>query len=165
MGKNKNRKSKPKTESVKCAFQVAVENTVEVKDGFCFGLQAIKHANRSKVSAADTKKLQGSLDIDTQTKSLYPNDTRWDYALSYEDKIYYVEIHPAETTEIDTVVNKIKWLKNWLKTKATEINKLPKAEHPYTWVQSGRYAILPTAKNMMKLSITGIVTTNKLSLK
>lgn len=158
--------SKPaKAKIVKCAFQIAVEKTEEIKNGFRVGKQAIKNADRSKVDTADSKKLQGSLDIDSQVKALYPSEPRWDYALSYADKIYYFEIHPAETSQIDKVVSKVKWLKNWLKTKAAEINKLPKAEHPYIWVQSGRYAILPTAKDKMKLSVSGIVTANKLSLK
>ena len=163
---NKKGTSKPaKAKIVKCAFQVAVENTEEVKNGFRVGKQAIKSADRSKVDAAESKKLLGSLDIDSQVKALYPMDPRWDYALSYADKIYYLEVHPAETSEIDKVVSKVKWLKNWLKTKATKINELPKAEHPYIWIQSGRYAILPTSKDKMKLSVSGIVATNKLSLK
>lgn len=149
----------------KCAFQVAIENTEEVKNGFRVGKQAIKSADRSKVDAADNNKLQGSLDIDSEVKALYPNEPRWDYALSYDGKIYYFEVHPAETSEVDKVVNKVKWLRHWLRTKATEIDKLPKAEHPYTWVQSGRYAILPTAREKMKLSVAGIATANKLSLR
>lgn len=153
------------TKPAKCAFQVAVEKTEEVKNGFCVGKQAIKNADRDKIDTADSKKLQGSLDIDGQVKALYPQEPRWDYALSYDDRIYYFEIHSAETSQINKVVNKVRWLKNWLKTKATEINKLPKAEHPYTWVSSGRYAILPTSKDKMKLSVEGIVIANKLNLK
>lgn len=151
--------------SSKCAFQVAIESTEEVKGGFCAGKQAIKNADRSKIDATDKNKLQGSLDIDNQVKALYLNEPRWDYALSYDDKIYYFEIHPAETSEVDKVVSKVKWLKSWLKTKGTKIDKLPKAEHPYTWIQSGRYAILPTAKEKKKLSVAGITTANKLSLR
>lgn len=163
---NKKEDSKPmQTKSAKCAFQMAVEKTEEVKNGFRVGKQAIKNADRNKIDVADNKKLQGSLDIDSLVQTLYPQDPRWDYALSYDDKIYYLEIHSTETSQIDKVISKVKWLKNWLKTRASEINKLPKAEHPYTWVQSGRYAILPTSKDKMKLSVAGIVTANKLSLK
>lgn len=165
MENNKKRTKKSGVGLAKCAFQVAIEHTEEVKNGFCAGKQAIKNADRSKVDAADSSKLQGSLDIDSQVKSLYPNAPRWDYALSYNDKIYYFEVHPAETSEVDKVVSKVKWLRCWLKTKATEIDKLPKAEHPYTWIQSGRYAILPTAREKMKLSVSGIATANKLSLR
>ena len=115
--------------------------------------------------AADNDKLQGSLDIDSQVKTLYPNEPRWDYALSYDEKLFFFEVHPAETSEIDKVVNKVNWLKYWLKTQAPKINRLPKAEHPYTWVQSGRFALLPTARQKMKLSVSGITTANRLYLK
>lgn len=166
MANNKNRKQKQQgAKPVKCAFQVAIEKTEEVKGGYRVGKQAIKNTDRRKVDAVDKDKLQGSLDIDSQVKALYPDEPRWDYALSYNDKIYYFEIHPAETSEVEKVVDKLRWLKSWLKTKATEIDKLPKSEHPYTWVQSGRYAILPTAREKMKLSVSGINTANKLILK
>lgn len=147
------------------AFQLAVECTEDVSKGFCVGKKAIKNSDRNKVNASDSRKLQGSLDIDSQVKIIYPQSPRWDYALSYNDIIYYIEIHPAETSEIDTIVNKVKWLKEWLKTKAPAINKLPKAEYPYIWVQSGRFAILPTSKDKMKLSAAGVISTNILNLK
>lgn len=165
MASNKGYGKSADAKSEKCAFQVAVELTEEVKKGFSVGKQAIKHADRNKVNATDSKKLQGSLDIDSQVKMLYPHDPRWDYALSYDDKIYFFEVHPAETSEVGKVISKVKWLKNWLKTKAVKINELPKADHPYTWIQSGRYAILPTAKEKMQLSVAGITTANKLDLK
>ena len=162
---NKKKREQTGAKLAKCAFQVAIENTEDVKNGFCVGKQAIKSIDRSKVVAANNTKLQGSLDIDSQVKALYPNESRWDYALSYDDKIYFFEVHPAETSEVERVINKVKWLRCWLKTHAQEINKLPKAEFPYTWVQSGRYAILPTAREKMKLSVSGITTANILSLK
>lgn len=165
MANKKRKKEQIEVGMTKCAFQEAIENTEEVKNGFCVGKQAIKKIDRSKVVAANNNKVQGSLDIDSQVKALYPDEPRWDYALSYDDKIYFFEVHPAETSEVDKVVNKVKWLKCWLKAQAPKINKLPKAEHPYTWVQSGRYAILPTAKEKMKLSVSGITTANKLNLK
>ncbi len=151
--------------STKCAFQVAIENTEEVKNGFCVGKQSIKSIDRSKVVTANKIELQGSRDIDNQVKAIYPDEPRWDYALSYGDNIYFFEVHPAETSEVDKVIDKVKWLKCWLKKQAPEIDKLSKAEHPYIWVQSGRYAILPTAKEKMKLSISGITTTKILHLK
>ncbi|WP_314646702.1 hypothetical protein [Prevotella multiformis] len=163
---NKNRKVGGKgTKPAKCAFQIAIENTLDVKNGFRLGLTAIKKSDRNKVEAKESIKLQGSLDIDGQVKNIYPQDPRWDYVLSYDGKLYFFEVHPAETSEVDAVINKVKWLKNWLRAKAPEIKKLPKAEHPYMWVQSGRYAILPTAKVQRRLTVSGIVTANKLVLK
>ena len=72
----------------KCKFQEAVENTNEVRDGFRVGKGAINSADRNKIEADNNNKIQGSLDIDSQVKALYPEDPRWDYVLSYNDKLY-----------------------------------------------------------------------------
>lgn len=151
--------------SPKSAFQLAVEKNEYVRNGFCSGLQAIKESDRGKVEVADTKKLQGSLDIDSQVKALYPEEPRWDYAVSYNDRICFFEVHSAETSEVAKVIRKLDWLKQWLKSHAPEIDRLPKAEHPYVWVQSGRYAISPLSSEKRKLAVSGIFTTNKLRLK
>ncbi len=165
MANKKRKKGQVEEMSLKSAFQRAIENTEEVKDGFCVGKHAIKSADRSKIVASDDKKLQGSLDIDSQVRVLYHNENRWDYALSYDDRIYFFEIHPAVTSEVDAVIKKLTWLKCWLKTKAPAIDELPKADYPYTWVQSGGYAILPNTRERKKLSVSGIVVANKLILK
>lgn len=73
-------------------FKEAVESTEEVKDGYCQGLQALKKSDRTKISCNDTTKLDGSLDIDTNVKALYPHSDRWDYAISYSGKICYCEM-------------------------------------------------------------------------
>ena len=61
-------------------FKSAVDNTVELKDGYCKGLQALK-GNSLKVSVSKPQHLLGSVDIDDCTKGLYPNASRWDYAI------------------------------------------------------------------------------------
>lgn len=148
----------------KCAFQIAVENTPDVKNGFCVGLKAVKNSDRNKVNVTDPRKLQGSLDIDTQVQKKYPQEPRWDYALSYDDKLYFFEVHPASTSEVDTVINKLTWLKKWLKNKAPQINKLQKGNQPYTWVPTGRYAILSLGTYAKKLAVSGIKVANSLKL-
>lgn len=165
MANNKKHSNFAGKKAKKCKFQEAVENTNEVRDGFRVGKGAINSADRNKIEADNNNKIQGSLDIDSQVKALYPEAPRWDYVLSYDDKLYYFEIHPAETSEVDRVIKKLCWLKNWLRTKAEQIDKLPKAEHPYIWVQSGRYAILSSANMNRKLSAVGISIASKLKLK
>lgn len=165
MVSKKKKLGKNGVENAKCAFQIAVENTPDVKNGFRAGLQAVKNSDRNKVNVTDPRKLQGSLDIDTQVQKKYPQEPRWDYALSYDDKLYFFEVHPASTSEVDAVIKKLGWLKDWLKNKAPEINKLQKGVHPYVWVQSGRYDILDSGKSGKKLAASGIVVTNQLNFK
>ena len=146
-------------------FKEAVESTEEVKNGYRQGLQALKKTDRSKVSCSDTSKLDGSLDIDTQVKALYPNSDRWDYAISYSGKVCYYEVHPAETSEVTKMIGKITWLKQWLKDKALAINVLPANSPKYVWVSSGRVNVLPTSREAKRISSSGIVLTSRLNLK
>ena len=61
----KNKKKKEDTEQgkAKCAFQIAVENTPDVKNGFRAGLQAVKNSDRNKVDATDPKKYKAALTL------------------------------------------------------------------------------------------------------
>lgn len=146
-------------------FKAAINSTVEVKDGYCKGLCALKRVDRSKVSCSDTTKLDGSLDIDTKVKALYPNSDRWDYAISYSGKVCYCEVHPAETSEVTKMIRKLIWLKLWLKAKAPSINKLPAYTPKYVWVSSGRVNVLPTSREAKRISCSGIVLVSRLTLK
>ena len=146
-------------------FKRAVERTEEVKNGYCQGLQALKKADRSKVSCSDTAKLDGSLDIDTNVKARYPHSDRWDYAISYSGKICYCEVHPAETSEVTKMIGKLAWLKQWLKDKAPDIKALPAFSPKYVWLSSGRVNVLPTSREAKRISSSGISLTSRLTLK
>ncbi|WP_308770133.1 hypothetical protein [uncultured Bacteroides sp.] len=130
-------------------FRQAVENTPEIKNGFHNGLQALG-ANAKQVSATDTKKLEGSVDIDECTKALYPNDARWDYAIGYEGKVYFLEIHPASTSNVKDMIKKAEWLTNWLMKKAPSLKSLT-ANNTFYWKASGRQDILPRSPQYRKL--------------
>ena len=146
-------------------FREAVGSTEEVKNCYCHGLQALKNADRSKVSCSDTSKIDGSLDIDTNVKALYPSSDRWDYVISYSGKLCYCEVHPAETSEVTRMFRKLTWLKQWLKDKASCINALPAYSPKYVWVSSGRVNVLPTSREARKISSSGMVITKHLCLK
>ena len=53
MANKKRKKEQIGAKLAKCAFQVAIEKTEEVKNGFCVGKHAIKSIDRSKVVAAN----------------------------------------------------------------------------------------------------------------
>lgn len=143
-------------------FKEAVILTEDVKDCYKPGLQGLgKHS--TKVILTNNKDCGGSLDIDACTTKLNPNDNRWDYAFAYNEKVYFIEVHTANTGEVTTVINKLNWLKTWLLEKAPEINQL-KAESPYYWIQSGKFNILPTSRQYRRIVAQGIKPVPKLSL-
>lgn len=138
----------------KITFKEAVKNTPDIKDNYCSGLQAIKGNERKMIVSKDTKDLSGSVDIDSALKANDPYGARWDYAIGYEDKAYFVEVHPANTSNVQEMINKVDWLKKWLKEKATKLKEI--GQTPYYWIPSGNYSISKGSPQERKLSQNGI---------
>lgn len=117
-----------------CAFRMAVEETPDVANGYCPGLQALENVDKGAVKLKDKRKVDGSLNIDKETKLLYPNDPRWDYAVGYDGKVFFVEVHPANTSNISEMAKKKEWLKKWLNSKAPLLDALPSGHPRFLWV-------------------------------
>jgi hypothetical protein len=115
---------------------------------------------------SDTSRLGGSLDIDANTARLYPNDNRWDYAFDYKSKVFFVEVHSANSGEVSVVIRKFNWLKNWLHSKAPEINKLKSTSpQPFYWVQSKNFQIPKNTPQYRAAVNAGLVPIPKLVLQ
>ena len=140
----------------KSEFQIAVEGTAEISTAYKAGLQAIKNCDKPKISATDSYKLNGSVDIDGAVKDLYPEENRWDYAIGYDNKVCFVEVHPASTSEVEKILKKLSWLKQWLKDKAPELSSMPKTEIPYVWLSTNGVHITPGSREYKRLAIAGI---------
>lgn len=145
--------NKPNVQISNSLLKVAVERTDDVRGNFQTGLNAVCGTERQKIIVPDTRKISGSLDIDTSTKNKYPEDNRWDYAIEYDQETFFIEVHPGSTSDVSTVLAKLDWLKKWLKNEAPEINKLkPKNKQPYHWIYTNKYAILPNSKYAKQLA-------------
>jgi hypothetical protein len=117
-------------------FKEAIENTPQISNAYCKGLQALGEYS-DKVKLATTSNCEGSIDIDGTVVQFYPQDNRWDYCFSYKGEVFFVEVHSAHTGEITTVLKKLRWLKIWLTEQAPLINKLKAtSKHPFYWIQS-----------------------------
>ena len=81
----------------------------------------------------DARRLDGSLNIDEETKMLYPNESRWDYAIGYDGKVYYIEVHPANTSNVEEIIKKKLWLDKWLKEKAPSLSALKAGSPKFQW--------------------------------
>lgn len=143
----------------KSDFQKAVEGTPEISTAYRSGLQALKRSDRGAFDVADTRLLDGSVDVDTAVQEKYPNENRWDYAIGYSGKVCYVELHPAYTSEVSTIEKKLKWLKTWLKEEAPLLDAIPKAIPAFVWAQTGKGAILPQSSQAKRLATLGIKVT------
>jgi len=137
-------------------FAKAVRQTMDLKPCLKVGLQALG-ANSKKISVPknETKNLEGSVDLDTCVKNKYPNDRRWDYVLGYRSRVYYVEIHPAGTSEVGVVIAKLSWLKQWRKQSSALESLHNKSS--YHWIASKGINITKNSKYRRMLDMAGIV--------
>jgi hypothetical protein len=156
-------KDRKKEKVKKLSFEEVVKATSDISDCFQKGLKAFGK-NSTKIKLNDNKQCEGSVDIDTCVTAKYPNDSRWDYMFSYMGSVYFVEIHSADTSEVSVVLKKLKWLKDWLKTQAPEIEKLRAKENAFFWIQSKRYNILPNSKQARQLAQEGLKPISELKL-
>jgi len=74
---------------------------------------------------------------------------------AYNQKVYFVEVHSAITSEVSTVFRKLQWLKDWLNSHAPEINKM-KAQQPYYWIMSNNNKILKGSSQARQISQAGL---------
>lgn len=144
-------------------FQEAVDKCDEIKGSLMPGLSAMGR-NSVAVKATDPNKLNGSVDIDAAVKSIRPNEPRWDYAVGYSNQAFFIEVHPADTKNVDEMVKKVKWLKEWLSEVAPELKELHKSG-VYHWIPSGRVKILKTSPQYKRIALNKLLIINPLSLK
>ena len=120
-------------------FTDAIQNAPEIAQCMRNGLQALGR-NSNKIVVRETRDLSGSVDIDTCLVKQYPNDPRWDYVFGYKDRVYYVEVHPAENTrKVGEVTAKLEWLKQWRKLSAPSLEDL-ESQSTYHWISTGKTA-------------------------
>lgn len=101
-------------------FTKAIRQIKEISGHLKPGLSALK-GNSHFIKAENTKSLNGSVDIDEALKETMPDDNRWDYVVGYSGKAYFMEVHPADTSNVKEMLKKASWLKTWLTTKANSL--------------------------------------------
>lgn len=134
----------------------AAYKTPDIKGHFCKGLSAVKGSERLKFVVPDTYQLTGSIDIDGATIEIYPEDNRWDYAVEYAGETFFIEVHPCSTSDVSKMIDKLTWLKWWLKNKAPKIDALKSRNKPYHWIATGSVGILKGSKYDKMLALNNI---------
>ena len=140
-------------------FRAAVEATPEIAKAWKSGLQALRRRDRGRVETKDSRRLTGSVSLDGTLKDTHPNDPRWDYGVGYRsiysdgETVYWIEIHPANSGEVNTVLDKLGWLKSWLAEKAPYLEKMRKE---FIWVSSGRTSFTPSSPQAKRFALLGL---------
>jgi len=122
------------------------------------GLQAVKDSDRAKFEINNTRKLKKSVDIDNCLKNAYPSENRWDYLVLVDDSVegYFVEIHPASTSEVATMIAKKQWLEKEVIKKV--FKSIEKTKYKIVWISTDAGVhILKTSKHHKKLAKENLV--------
>lgn len=126
----------------------------KLKGYFYNGLNALTSADKRHVKVPNTSLIKGSLALDNAAKQDMPDNYRWDYAIDYNGNVYFLEIHPASTSEIGTMINKVDGLLQWLKAIDADLITLPPVNRKFYWVSSGKtdLRIIPNSRQAKQLA-------------
>lgn len=143
------------------SFRDSIDHTPSISECYRTGLQAMgNHSN--KIEAANTRLLNGSVDLDTCTQQANPQSNRWDYIIGYNEKAYFVEVHPASSSEVSAVKLKVDWLRNWLKHDGAAISAIHHDGKNFHWIPTNGVDI--RGKGQFLLAQNKIVVVNRLRL-
>ena len=137
-----------------------------VNNAYRPGKQALENRHRGKVTCADPRRLTGSIDLDSALarQPTYANRPRWDYGLGYRppqgsERAVWIEVHSATTREVSAVLRKLQWLRGWLTTQATQLERmtvLTPNDVRYVWIASAGVHIPRNSRQARQLSQSSI---------
>jgi hypothetical protein len=149
------------------SFRDAVEQAVApIPDAFMPGKQALgNHADR--VECKSSRRFTGSIALDEALKKVpvHARAHRWDYGMGYRppqgpESAVWVEVHSANTSEVDSVIRKLAWLQDFLRQSCPLLWQLthpPRiAEGHFIWVASGTVAIPSHTRQYRRLATSGL---------
>ena len=140
-------------------FDRAVNNCPALAGALRSGLQALRSADKARVTCANTRCLTGSVDVDSALSQALPHQPRWDYAIGVKhdrvtDVVTWIEVHPASSTsEVEKVIAKLDWLKSWTAEHAPDLKRLTRE---YIWIATGKVAFSASSQQRKRLAVVGI---------
>lgn len=139
-------------------FKVAIAEAGLI-EAFREGKQALSNPHRRLVDGRG--KFTGSINLDEALSGTNPDANRWDYGLGYRcgsERAVWVEVHPAHTSEVDTVILKLRWLRQWLRSESRDLEGITMAGRgsPWWWVATSGVHITRTSPQAKRLAKEGL---------
>ena len=129
-----------------------VDSNDQLKSCWKQGIHALSKKDKKYIKVRSGA-CEGSIDIDHCLENNCPQDNRWDYGLDMENKGVFVEIHPAHSSEVRVVLDKLQWLKSYFRNNCNGFEQLSKSFH---WVASGTIAIRRGSRYEKQLAKAGL---------
>lgn len=154
MGRNRQPRRQNKTADNSSPLKALAENSC-LKEYFHSGSGAIRE--KECISVPQPRLTGGSVNLDKAMEQDLPEDNRWDYALEYDGCSFFLEVHPASTSEVECVIRKVRQVKEWLAAHVPDFLQLPKkekGERCFYWISSGKSDIrlLPQSRQAKQLA-------------
>ncbi|HNY01619.1 MAG TPA: hypothetical protein PKG48_03475 [Bacteroidales bacterium] len=137
------------------AFKDDVEEVGEIRDCYQTGLKALG-SDSAKVRIRAPRDISGSVFLDQCLETVYPQAPRWDYLFCYRNEVFFMEVHPANTSEVRSIIAKLTWLKRWLAENGASINKRKARDHPYRWIGTNGVHITRNSRHHRLLIQAGV---------
>lgn len=146
-------------------WEICQEHNI-LKEFSSSGLGALKKGERKCIKVPVSRLIGCNVALDEAAKEKCPNENRWDYVMDYNGFAFFIEIHPASTSEINCVVQKVDFVKKWLSDNEPQILDLPQKEagaRKFYWISSGGtdLRITPGSPQARKLVSKHIVPVGK----
>lgn len=141
------------------SFQEDSDRVDGLSGAYRIGLQALQSGDRRRMNAEPTRRITGSVNVDTALSGRFPNVARWDYAVGWmtlvrEERIHWIEVHPADRVGcVEEVMKKFSWLKSWLRTDGVRLSKY---KRHVVWVASGACCFQQNSPLVKKLAGQGV---------
>ena len=131
------------------------------------GKQALENRHRNLVTCEDTRRLTGSIDLDSALarQPRYASAARWDYGLGYRppaarrEQAVWIEVHSATTGEVSAVLRKLQWLRDWLNDGAGRLKRMTDradSDIRFVWIASNGDHIPRNSPQARRLSKSAI---------
>ena len=144
------------------SFKEAVEATQGLGDAYGAGLQALSAIDRARLTVGNTRHLCGSVNLDAALRTgARANEHVWDYGVCYapgDQKIHWIEVHPASDHGVTDLQAKVAWLEQWLAGDGHRLRPLTAA---YVWISSGKTTFTKTSPAAKKLAQIGVISAGR----
>jgi len=162
-------------------FKQAVESTSGVAAHYQPGLRALSKRDAARIRCRHPRRLTGSIHVDDALRTAQPQANRWDYGIGIRrganevavwvevhpllgqhviagranEVAVWVEVHPASSANVADVLDKLRWLRTWLKEEAVDLQAL--TQDDFHWVSTdGTIAITPNSRQAKQLASEGL---------
>lgn len=119
------------------------------------GLKALG-ADSARVTVARPRRAMHSVALDEALKTDLPHAPRWDYGIGLiadgDTHVAWVEVHTATSSEVEAVLKKLAWLKQWL---ANADDACAEADRSFHWVATDAGVHIDSARRR-RLNAAGL---------